>query len=242
MIRFVLGACLALGLVLEVTCCVDSMTNGCSVPLNSSFPYKTVFHSACQRHDLLKKWREIPVSLNPLQCDLDLITFRLLLQMLKDPMGGEARILFKFLAVFLPALIRVTANHYEAAVLYHTITYESITINCHGHCHGAMHGWTRAQCDDGFYNDMVDLCQSTKRRKRRDIEDFLSLLRHKFKRNVHIHSEDDVMYGMWDSVCKFMASGYYTAVSYFGHNNYETVSPVTCNNDCVISNGLPNIS
>lgn len=32
--------------------CVNSMTNGCSIPLGIAFPYKDLFLPACERHDV----------------------------------------------------------------------------------------------------------------------------------------------------------------------------------------------
>ncbi len=34
------------------TCISESHVNGCSVPLNSPFPYKKVFEPACHKHDV----------------------------------------------------------------------------------------------------------------------------------------------------------------------------------------------
>merc|ERR1712189_95241 len=133
MYRLLFITCLAIH-VSVTTCCVSSMTNGCSIPMNSSFPYKTVFHPACQRHD--------------------------------------------------------------------------ICYSC-----GAMHGWPRVDCDNGFYNDMIDLCKNSQSRRRRDIEDFIPMLRHKFKGSIPSDDFPGAPIHIWNYVCKFMANTYHLASS-----------------------------
>ena len=70
-----------------------------------------------------------------------------------------------------------------------------------------MYGWPRDKCDQGFYNDMIDKCNSTaaQSRKRRHIEDFIPLLRHKFKRGLKPRSSDDAFFSMWNTVCEWAA-------------------------------------
>ena len=73
-----------------------------------------------------------------------------------------------------------------------------------------MHGWPRFTCDDGFYSDMINECNNANldSRKRRHIEDFVPLLRHKFKRSLKSQEKDDSFYSMWTTVCEWAAGMY----------------------------------
>lgn len=53
MLQLAFFLCLLVKTSIVSSCVSDSFINGCSVPINSSsFPYKTLFHPACQRHDV----------------------------------------------------------------------------------------------------------------------------------------------------------------------------------------------
>ena len=77
-----------------------------------------------------------------------------------------------------------------------------------------MHGWSRTSCDDAFYNDMITACKQSgaQSRKRRHIEDFKPLLRHKFKRSQKAQEADDSFLFLWGSVCE-MAAGMHRNIS-----------------------------
>ena len=70
-----------------------------------------------------------------------------------------------------------------------------------------MHGWSRISCDDGFYADMITACKdaSTQLRKRRHIQDFMPLLRHKFKGSLKALQADDSTFSVWGTVCEAAA-------------------------------------
>ena len=70
-----------------------------------------------------------------------------------------------------------------------------------------MHSWSRANCDSGFFNDMISICRTTNSnlRKRRHIEDFMPLLRHKLKRSIRATEPGDQVYAMWGTVCEWAA-------------------------------------
>nr|AKK23748.1 phospholipase A2 [Rhopilema esculentum] len=158
---------ISLNFILTCGCPSDTLTNGCSVPINStSFPYKVFFHPACQRHD--------------------------------------------------------------------------VCYSC-----GQMHSWSRANCDSGFLNDMIGICRTTNSnlRKRRHIEDYMPLLRHKLKRSIRATEPDDLVYALWGTVCEWAAGAYYQTVRLFGTKHYDDVSPAhICIHQCAIDNGTPNIS
>lgn len=71
-----------------------------------------------------------------------------------------------------------------------------------------MHGWSRVSCDQSFRNDMTTACKNAniQSRKRRHIEDYIPLLRHKLKRSLKVQEADDSLLFMWGTVCE-MAAG-----------------------------------
>lgn len=71
---------------------------------------------------------------------------------------------------------------------------------------GEMHGWSKDKCDHAFYNDMLNNCRITQSRKRRHLNDFVSLLRHKFKRSMNTQiSVGDKFFFMSGTICKWAA-------------------------------------
>lgn len=70
-----------------------------------------------------------------------------------------------------------------------------------------MHQWTKQDCDDGFFNDMLDECTKAhaQTRKKRHIEDFMPLLRHKYKRVTLDDVSNQNLYHMWHTVCQWAA-------------------------------------
>lgn len=88
-----------------------------------------------------------------------------------------------------------------------------------------LHGWTRAECDTAFKNDMYKECEQSTTRKR-----FLSSLWNWLKGVV----SDKV------KRCKAGADIYYNAVHYFGHANFEKLSPAWCQAACTKNLGDPN--
>ena len=70
-----------------------------------------------------------------------------------------------------------------------------------------MHQWTKQNCDDGFYNDMLDECTKAhaQMRKKRHMEDFIPLLRHKYKRVTMDDVSNQNLFHMWHTVCQWAA-------------------------------------
>ncbi len=89
---------------------------------------------------------------------------------------------------------------------------------------GQLYGWTQAQCDKSFQNDMYKECERSITKKR-----FLSSVWNWLKGLV----SDKV------KRCKAGADVYYNAVYHFGHANFVKVSPTWCQASCVKSLGDP---
>eukprot|EP00794_Sanderia_malayensis_P000040 gene40-632_t len=109
-----------------------------------------------------------------------------------------------------------------------TFPYSTVfkpACNRHDVCYrcGTLFQWPRKDCDNGFLNDMLEICD---KRERASLQ------------SMAVGNEK---FGI--DACRRAAKAYQTGVRIFGFWFYRKNSAPWCSSDqCVIDNGLPNLN
>ena len=104
------------------------------------------------------------------------------------------------------------------------------------------YSWSRGDCDKGFLNDMLTLCTSKGRRKRRNLQSVLQAVNGKDMENIGRIAKEHLMSKRFVKTCKWTAYVFYYTVVNFGGPHYEKISPAWCDEVCVLKAGKPNIN
>ena len=99
---------------------------------------------------------------------------------------------------------------------------------------GQIHGWSRAECDSAFHDDMVSICRS---RKVKSSKRFII----KWVKKVWVVLKDLKSWALAHRKdrCVKMAKTYYTGVKEFGESHFEERSPDWCERKHAIKRGNP---